>query len=96
MPGEVASGFGVRLGDIGCSTFSSIEGAFWVGDNAVRSVFVEFDEFTSDFKPTSLSGIDNSFEIVSVLAESVNVTFAITSSIDLFVKVLFRSAFPEL
>ena len=95
MPGDVASGLGVRLGEIGCSSFS-LEGAFWVGDNTVSSVSVEFDEFTSGFIPTSVSGIDNSFEIISVLAELVNVTFAIRSWIDLFVKVLFSSAFPEL
>ena len=96
MPGDVASGLGVRLGEIGCFSFSSLEGTFWVSDNAVSSVSVDFDEFTSGIKPTSLSGIDSSFEIVSVLAESVNVTFAIRSWIDLFVKVLFSSAFPEL
>ena len=94
MPGDVASGLGVRLGEIGCSSFS-LAGTLWFGDNTVSSVSVEFDVFTSGFIPTSLSGIDNSFEIISVLAELVNVTFAISSWIVLFVKVLFSSAFPE-
>jgi hypothetical protein len=68
----------------------------WVDNNAGSSVSVDFDERTSVFKPTSLIGIYISFEIVSVLAEAVNVTFAVRSWVDLSVKVLFSSAFPEL
>lgn len=97
IPGDVASGLGVKLGEIVCSPFSSSGGICKVGDNGGVSASVDFsDKFTSGSNPSSLIGIEISFEIVSVFPELVNVTFAIRSWIDLSVKVLFSSAFPEL